>query len=50
MAVRIFKSSKSKLVRGLMHNQAVNGTAFPRRLWLCSKAARYLRRYAAWRD
>ena len=24
------------------HNQAVNGTAFPRRLWLCSKAARYL--------
>lgn len=26
----------------MIHNQAVNGTAFPRRLWLCSKAARYL--------
>ena len=30
-----------------VHNQAVNGTAFPLRLWLRSKAARYLQRCAS---
>src|SRR3546814_3186204 len=28
-------------------NTAVNGIAIPRRLWLCSKAARYLQRQSA---